>query len=131
MQKYTPPLISGFVLLLIGLFVGTPFHIYDTVPHFDKVLHVTGGILVAWFSAGFISSMPMPKLYRFIGIVGAAMLVGVLWEFAEYSSGIINNHAGIIYYYFHGGDLTDTLGDLLADMVGAVIYAWMLVGTKF
>ena len=63
-----------------------------------------------------------------IVIVGATILVGVLWEFGEY----IANQTLIDYFYqkfqlhvYFMGDLRDTVGDLAMDISGAIVFYFL------
>ena len=95
------------------------------VPHFDKVLHVGGGVVVAWFFYRYLGNYlnSFSHFKQFLILVAMTALVGLIWEFAEYGARFIATSHPVIYQYFHGGDLKDTLGDLLADLIGGVLYA--------
>jgi len=123
------PLFFGILLLFIGIIVSEHWQLYDRIAHFDKVLHVLGGVAVAW--------MAMATLQNDIGdlawfkqaliVVAVACLIGVVWEFAEYASNFTRHTYPLWYHYFHGGDLADTLGDLAADVSGGAVFAlWAL-----
>ena len=66
------------------------------------------------------------KLKSILIIVGAAMFIGVTWEFAEYIGNQILTEPFYKYFgvrtYFMG-DLADTINDLTMDMLGAGIFA--------
>ena len=59
-------------------------------------------------------------------IIGYALIIGVLWEFAEFLAGKYLSDP--IYNIWHLrtyfiGDLDDTLGDLLNDIIGGLTFA--------
>ena len=123
------PLVFGLFILLVGIFIGERFGLYYRFAHFDKVMHILGGLAVAWMVMSIlqndISRMSMAK--QAMIIISVTCMVGVLWEFAEYLSNFTRYSYPWWYHYYHGGDLADTLGDLIADIGGAVLFsAWAL-----
>lgn len=71
------------------------------------------------------------KLKNYLIIVGAVILIGVIWEFAEYLANQtltepLYNNFGIRTYFI--GDLNDTLNDLLMDILGAL--SWLAIFRK-
>ena len=130
LRPYYRPLFAGFVLLFIGTFVLGEYKLEQVFPQFDKALHVTGGIISAWLVYIHYRHvhihLELPQL-RLLIVAGVA-LIGVIWEFTENLS---FNYGSLISpllaKYFYGGDLTDTLGDLGADLLGAFIFT-LVVG---
>ena len=129
---YYLPISAGILLLIVGIVLGERYLLYDKIPYFDKILHLTGGVIVAWFFDYIfyeeISHMTSVKII--LVLVACAALVGVLWEFAEYVSNFTRHTYPLIYHYFHGGDLADTMGDLRADILGAALLAIPLILKK-
>ena len=123
------PLIFGLFVLLVGVFIAERFGLYYSIPHFDKVVHVCGGLAVAWMAFTLIQDhiVSMSTLKQLLVIVSVACFVGVLWEFAEYAANFTQHSYPWFYHWYHGGDLADTLGDLAADIVGGAVFAlWAL-----
>lgn len=93
-------------------------------------LHFLGGVFIAMFFAAYLEEhiSNTAKLKNTLIIVGAAMLIGVTWEFAEY---IANQTLIELFYRYFGvrayfmGDLSDTINDLTMDMLGAGLFAWL------
>lgn len=125
LPSYLYPVALGIILLLIGLFVTEYFQLAYDYPGFDKLLHTTGGFIAAWFVATLVGREIglMRPWVAGLALIGAVALIGVLWEFAEYSAQWVRYAHPVFYHYFHGGDLTDTLGDLLADLAGGASFA--------
>ncbi len=124
-SKTTKPFLAGLIVLFLGSFVVTFFNLYDTFPYIDKVFHVTGGFIVAWFFDRFWSEKlnVFHKLEHLVVLVAITALVGFFWEIAEFSTSIppfVDNI--LLRHYFYGGSLVDTLGDLTADIFGAVLF---------
>jgi hypothetical protein len=123
------PMIAGLALLFVGIFIGERWGLYYSIPNFDKVLHTLGGLTVAWFAMSlFQDDIGHLKWYKQLAIIaGLTVLVGVLWEFAEFAANFTRHSYPWLYHWFHGGDLADTIGDLTADLSGGVIFAlWAL-----
>jgi hypothetical protein len=114
-------------VLVAGIIPAGSTEWYQRFPNFDTFLHVAGGFTIAWLLvAWFIRDLKQlhgPAVLIFL--LGGTMLVGVGWEIAEYLSGHLFSDApsgwqAFVWRYFHGGGLTDTLGDLIADAGGAL-----------
>ncbi len=123
--KYSKAVLINFALFFAVHLLASSWGFYYIAQGFDKVMHFWGGVSVAlffiwyfYFSGRF--TLPLPKdskIFFIFLIVGLVALVGVGWEFFEY---IGNN------YIAKGqmqGDLTDTMGDLFADLVGGLVFS--------
>ncbi len=119
------PFLFGLAVILSGIFLGEYWNLYYRIAHFDKMLHVLGGIIAGWTAAAILghSFKSFPWYIRITVIIAVTCLVGVLWEFAEYASNFTRHSYPVWYHYFHGGDLADTLGDLTADISGGALFA--------
>jgi hypothetical protein len=123
------PVIVGIIVLFFGIFVSEQLGLYYALPGFDKVLHVIGGIVAAWFVLTLFQQdiAHMVAWKQALIFVGIAAFIGLVWEWAEYLSNFTRETAPWWYHYYHGGDLADTLGDLLADTIGAALLTlWAL-----
>ena len=118
-------------ILLAATFFGNMFVTfwskYDYY-HVDKFFHFLGGFFVAMFFYYYLEH-ELKKIGWFKSIVilvSTAILVGVLWEFWEYSMDRIFHDTLLGAYSLRlrfGGDLTDTLGDLFLDIIGAIAFS--------
>lgn len=64
------------------------------------------------------------KFKNTVILIGVAVLIGTLWEFAEFAAGrifTVYTLSGERIYFI--GDLVDTLGDLLMDIIGGGIFS--------
>ena len=112
------------VLSLIILFSLTAIlgemGIFRFFPWADILLHFLGGFFVAMFFVDFLHralKVERSLLSDLIIILGASLLVGVVWEIFEYCLNFILPSAVDL---FRGGDLFDTLKDLIVDTAGAL-----------
>lgn len=123
---------AAIMVVFLGIVPGEMFKLYDKIPYFDKVLHFTGGFVLGLLMlALFRKDQKTMSPYTFaVLILGSATVVGVLWEHAEFLSGYFTkDYFPLIYRYFHGGNLRDTLADLACDMVGTLTF--LLIHARF
>lgn len=125
---------SFFRALLRGLAFPTAVFIvhiltislYEVWWPYDIPMHFLGGVSIAVGGAVFLASwkktaLPpnVPRWFMAIFLVGLTMIVGVLWEFAEFGSD----------WFFHTVNqqgIRDTMGDLAMDLVGGCVGALLL-----
>ena len=119
-------LVVIFLINALGLYYGW----YHNFFWFDITLHFLGGLFVAMLMANYLNEHLINKntLKNILIIVGAAMFIGVTWEFTEYIANFVLSP--IIYEEFATktyfmGDLNDTVNDLTMDMLGAGTFAWL------
>lgn len=120
-----------FVLVLSLHAAGEALGWYDSVEWFDRVVHVVLPCLVApvlYIGLGRLDVLPDPRdetharHYTGMAIVTfcLGMAVGGLWEIVEYASD------GTLDTALSEGN-ADTVGDLVADAVGSLLGALLLV----
>ncbi len=128
------PFILEFSIVLfifLTVFLGAIGHFYEEVPFWDKFLHFQSGLLLG--ASGYIVVYMLNAHKKFTIDVSPSFLtmfsisfslaIGVLWEIFEFGGDSI----------FDGGwqgDNTDTMWDLIANGIGALIintagYFWM------
>lgn len=122
---------AGFVIVLALHAVGEALGWYDSLAWFDRVVHVVLPCLVApvlYIGLARLEVLPDPRdeaharHYIGMGIVAfcLGMSVGGLWEIVEFASD------GMLDTALSEGN-ADTVGDLIADAVGALLGAALLV----
>lgn len=85
--------------------------------------------MAAWFALALLQNevTHMTAWKQVLIFVGITALVGVVWEWAEYVSNFTITAHPVWYRFFHGGDLSDTMGDLASDIGGAFLLSlWAL-----
>ncbi len=95
--------------------------VYERWPSFDIPMHVFGGVVTAWCLARLLKSLKVyislkPSWLRYWFLISGTALVGIVWEFYEWSLDQIFPNMGMQL------GLADTLGDLLNDLIGATIF---------
>ncbi|WP_370616781.1 hypothetical protein [Mumia sp. Pv 4-285] len=121
----------GFVLVLTLHATGESLGWYDSLEWFDRVVHVVLPCLVApvlYIGLARLEVLPDPRddthPRHYVGIAVVAfclgMAVGGLWEIVEFSSD------GVLDTALSEGN-ADTVGDLVADAVGSLVGAVLLV----
>jgi hypothetical protein len=104
-----------FSNLLIGviLSVGLKHDFFNTLHHF------AGGFFVALFMYGYlyeiVSAKDIPLIKKWLVIIGATLLVGVIWEVTEWIGSYYDSP------YMSIGSLNDTILDLGSDTIGAAL----------
>ena len=111
-----------FSAIAVNFILGFKFNFYR-FDWFDVSLHFLGGLGVYLILQQYFKTdlSGLPWLKRTILLVGTTALVGVIWEFAEYSFTAI---PAILPLPWDGlsfiGDLPDTLSDLSLDILGGL-----------
>lgn len=126
MLKPRTPIIVGLIIIVTGSFIATKLGLYDAVPHIDKLFHVAAGIVIAWyFNVLWKDELKVFGPFERVFIMLAmGALIGYFWELIEYSTAQYPlDQLHTLRHYLYGGDLTDTLGDLIADVFGAGLFA--------
>ncbi len=125
-------LLPGIMLMVVQqIFLTT--HVYEWyLPQLDIPMHIIGGASVAWAVWALMnyarSVKKLPKLPFWFSVfiaVGAAALVGVLWEHYEFLHDV----------YLHTDEqlaqfgTSDTMKDLADDLIGGFLLS-VLIGRK-
>ena len=125
-MKYKYPIALGILVFIMGVFASSYLDWYFLFPHIDKVFHFAGGFALGWFFYVYFSlgSAPMSTFKKFLVIVTSTCFVAVLWEYAERLSSLYSpQYVPWLYHWFQGGDLDDTLLDILAGMSGSFLFS--------
>ncbi len=128
---FTKNQILAFIFLVITFTLSIIATLYgwdNDCAWYDIVLHLAGGFFVAMFLYDYLSSTLGGNSWfkKAILIIGYTLFIGVLWEFTEFLAGKFLS--GPFYNTFHVrtyfiGNLQDTLGDLLNDIIGGLALA--------
>ncbi len=125
---FSVPFVVGLLVIFAGTFLITYFNLYHNYPHLDKALHVAGGFIVAWFFGRYWKDnfKGFGDVDRFFILIGMAAFIGFAWEVMEFSTSLSPFvHHQLLRHYIYGGNLIDTLGDLMADCFGAAMYGFL------
>ena len=118
---------SKVILLYLILFLhiaGVVFRWYWLIPHYDTAMHFLGGFWVAMMALYLTerihdkSVLEHTPVLKFFLLIGVAMTIGFLWEGYEFLADTF-----ILHKRFIQGSVADTMSDLLADFLGALVYA--------
>jgi uncharacterized membrane protein YjdF len=127
--RIAPPLLFAALVFFVGIFLSGTYDLYSYWEHFDTVMHALGGLAAAWIGLVLLQReiVHLPFWKQVLIFVSFATLAGVLWEFAEYLGDVWQDVVPWIHRWLTGGDLTDTITDLAADIVGALVLSfWAL-----
>lgn len=101
---------------------------YRSMTWIDIPVHFLAGVLSAaffyWFFQKYPSHFDTSRNFwlTLILVLGFSALVGVFWEFTEYAYDYLIGRFGLGLKTLQFG-LKDTLGDLVADLLGALVLA--------
>ncbi len=123
------------ILILVINTVGMYYRWYDSFGWFDTALHFSGGFFVAMLFAHYLPERISSDhiLKDILIVVGVAVFIGVIWEFAEYLGSQLLVEPIYKYYKIRAyfiGDLSDTIKDLFMDTLGALSYALIWLKTR-
>ena len=121
------------MLFIFGaIYLGTIYHFYR-IPYWDKGLHLISGALLASFALALFGALvpkeqqKLPSGFISLYATAFAMMCGVLWEFYEFTCDSFGMN---LQRYMANGHmlvgraaLMDTMGDLIADFIGAFLFA--------
>lgn len=130
-MRLASSVVAGVTLFILSG-VAVQLGYFETFRHLDKLLHLIGGVVVGIFVWA-VFEREISRLSRpagFVFILGAMAIIGIFWEIAEYNMHLIKETAPLIYKYFHGGGLADTLADLVMDLLGAGVFAFWATRRK-
>ena len=135
-KVYLPPILYLFFALFIygSVYLGTAYHFYSLVPYWDKGLHLLSGALLGGFAFSAFGALVPDEVTEkispfFISMYSVAFAVfcGVLWEIYEFTCDSFGMN---LQRYMSNGHmligraaLMDTMGDLIADLLGALLFA--------
>ena len=121
-------IIAVIAVALVGIVPSGATQWYQQFHLFDKIMHFAGGFVIAWFVATLMkrSAFRDAPVRAILWIIAWTVIVGILWEIAEYLSNVFFADApagtlkATIWRYYHGGDMRDTILDIVADTLGAL-----------
>lgn len=119
-----------FVVIFVADFLGLYYHLFQDFFWLDIVLHFLGGVWLAiffayWSLRGQSPKQSYPFFFWAVFMVSFVALVGVLWEFSEYTflNDLMMKIFGSQETAMYAMSLDDTLADLAMDLVGATATA--------
>lgn len=118
-KTYIHALVSTSALAILHFFASDG-HWYVRYPGFDILMHILGGLALA-FSIFWIIKTFLPKYEpNFWSLIVLTLALGFAWEAMETMYDIAGAPVGTTKYYW------DSAKDLVNDMLGAIIAAFLL-----
>lgn len=108
--------------LFLHTFLGEGMNFYQRINHWDKLLHLYGGSVVAILGFLIVYTLHYTRKVRLsLPLIGLftiifALAVGALWEIGEFT---VDN----VFMRHTQDDLADTMWDLIGDLTGGCIAA--------
>lgn len=118
-KAYIPALLSALLLAILH-FSASAWHWYVRYPGFDILMHILGGIALAFSIYWLIATCAPKYIPTFWWIVSITFLAGFAWEIMETVNDIAGAPVGTLRYYI------DTIKDLCDDTIGALIAAYFI-----
>ena len=118
------PLLTALIFTGLTIFLTGYFGLYNFVPYLDKIFHFFDGGIIAWLVIEFWRYQRhnfRPQIHWPV-IMIAVLVVGLTWELAEHLSSLYSpKYLPWFMKYFYGGDIVDTVGDVVSDLAGAFV----------
>ncbi|MDQ5981460.1 MAG: hypothetical protein QG570_207 [Patescibacteria group bacterium] len=122
-----------FVMVFFQFVLGEANHFYINIPYYDKIIHTLLPLLIGyttfilmytmWYTDKLDTSLNVMFVITFL----IAMGIGAVWEILEYLNDVYLVPLISNWHHFQGSatenQFYDTMHDLIADMVGAVMGA--------
>lgn len=128
-------LMAYAIFLYCAIYLGEVRAFYNTVPHWDTVLHTFSGAALGALGFSLVSLLNKTESVTFslspffvaLFAFSFAMSLGVIWEIYEFSMDYFL-HTNMQRYMLQTGEplvgqaaLTDTMKDLIVDAIGALV----------
>lgn len=120
MRKLLLPSLFGIALFIFPLYADeTAYYV-----HADKILHLIGGAIAAWFLAGvFADTIAVSgKLKCAVILLMGVCAIGLAWEVLEFFAPDFRQ-TFFLFRFMQGGDWADTAGDIAADIAGGLLFS--------
>ncbi|HIH10397.1 MAG TPA: hypothetical protein HA254_07075 [Candidatus Diapherotrites archaeon] len=108
---------SSDTIFLLGVFLwgtllGSILRFYDTIPHYDSLMHFVGGALISSFLVSFL----VKYLSGFYFAVNVCITAGIaaIWEITEFINDRLFGLSGQL-------GLSDTMGDMIFVVAAALV----------
>lgn len=130
-------IISYALFVFCGIYCGNVMGFYDTVPHWDTMLHAISGALLCLLGISIVMSFgktnsgthTISPVFTVVFAFCFAAAIGVFWEIAEFTMdsvlGINTQGYAAVSGEPHVGQaaLMDTMKDYIFNTIGAAVYA--------
>lgn len=121
MLKVVSTILVGVFLVIVASVVMKALPDGDGFFGLDNFFHFSGGIFAAWCSYLFLEKFKIGNKLAMIVVGG--LLIGLAWEVCEsISSTFGQTYWPLIYKYYRGGGITDTMSDLVFDFGGILFF---------
>ncbi|MFA5603729.1 MAG: hypothetical protein WDA12_02610 [Bacilli bacterium] len=111
------------VFVFFAQFVGSMLNVYDTVPMFDKIMHLSSGVISSVLAVLLLVSFKKYDHenigFNILFIITTTFMVAGLWEIFEYSADKV--FSGDAQRVIETG-INDTMQDIIAAFFGAISF---------
>lgn len=117
------------ILFSIGFFhlLGV-FFLYKLFPNYDIFMHVGTGFILSFIINDILKEFIKPKILKYFLVICVLVFLGVVWELGEY----VWDQTISTYFQktFLQISIRDTMGDLLMNMIGSLIFVLINFGRR-
>lgn len=117
-----------YVYMAMSLVMGSMWNLYDKLWWWDIFMHIMSGIILGMLGNIILEKQlhrnSVPKVLRFLFILGIACIGGIIWELYEFTvDGLFNLDTQLA----SSTGLNDTMWDLISDLAGGIITGVALI----
>jgi len=110
-----------YIYCLFSLVMGTMWDFYDKLEWWDLLMHILSGLILGAIGNIILNKRTgerqIPKIVRFLFIIGIACLGGVIWEIYEFT---IDSLFNLDTQLAKTDGISDTMWDLILDLSGGI-----------
>lgn len=110
--------VTAILTVLFIHVLGMVFEWYYAWRSMDIMMHFLGGFVFGMLGLALLRTEKLSSANRLLFVLGFVALIGVIWEFQEYA---VDYYRLIATDKWESLTLTDTLADLMNDLVGGLI----------
>lgn len=119
--------LAYYLFIFLALDLGICMYWYETVPYFDKFVHMLSGVfsaIISYYVLLFFGAKYTYKGFRRLFIICFSLAVAVIWEFFEFfCDKVLGQHMQELI----STGVDDTMWDLIMAFIGSLIGGWLFV----
>lgn len=119
--------LAYYIFIFLSLDLGICLYWYETVPYYDKFVHMLSGVfsaVIAYYVLLYFGAKYTHKGFRRLFIICFSLAVAVCWEFFEFfCDKVLGQHMQELIQ--HGVD--DTMWDLIMAFIGSLVGGFLFV----
>lgn len=104
------------------------FFLYQPIPSYDIFMHIGTGLVLSFIIHDVLKEFIKPIIFKYFLVICVLVFLGVIWELGEY----VWDQTISTYFQktFLQISIRDTMGDLLMNMIGSLIFVLINFGRR-